>query len=728
MQAMQAMRATPGDPPEGTDWAVEFAWAGVRVLVTTTVDSVTVAGDDDTDLTAVYPELAELAGRDLVLDGEIVALDAHGRPDTGRLDRRRHEPAPDGRLVETVPVTLYATDLLVLDREDLRGRPWDERRARLDALDAGAWPHTAVPPAFTDTAPAQVLDVARGYGLTGVVAKHRSSRYEPGRSGDWVATAIADPAPSGPAEDRLATYTRMRDFAATPEPTGGEPTGGAPIFVVQRHRARRLHYDFRLEIGGALASWAVPRGPTLDPSARHMAVHTEDHPMDYALFEGVIPKGQYGGGDVIVWDRGVWHPARTDDPAAAVAAGELHFDLEGEKLAGRFALVRRRPRDGDHGKEQWMLVHKHDDHAREGWDPEEHPHSVLSGRTNDEVAASPAAMWQSEARSEHAEVPLAGADPEQQAAATEDELAALEALGSAGTWTVAGQDVALTNLDKVLFPGAAGPPVTKRDLVRFHARVAPFLLPYLAGRPVNLHRYPDGVTRPGFWQKEVPTHAPEWLRRWHDPEAAPDETQHYFVLDRTAALVWMANYGAIELHPWTSRLPDVHQPTWALIDIDPGPAVGFEDVLVLARLYRTALEHVGAAAAPKVTGKRGVQIWVPIADGYTFDDTRAWVEKLSRAVGQIRPELVSWEWHTDRRRGLARLDFTQNAINKTLVAPFSPRPAPDAPVSTTLTWDELDDPELRPDRWTLRTLPDRLAEFGDPMRPLLGRAQILPTL
>ena len=732
MGRLRPMLATVGDPPEGADWAVEFAWDGVRVLVTITAETVTLTGEDGADLTAAYPELAGLAGRELLLDGEIVALDAHGRPDAGLLDRRRGTGAPGQRLVETVPVTLYVTDLLALDGEDLCGRPWDERRARLDALDAGTWPHAAVPPAFTDTAPAQVLDVARGYGLTGIVAKRRTSRYEPGRrSSAWVATTIpgADAAASEPDEDTLATYTRMRDFAATPEPTGGEPTSGAPIFVVQRHRARRLHYDFRLEIDGALASWAVPRGPTLDPSVRHMAVHTEDHPMDYALFEGVIPKGQYGGGDVIVWDRGVWHPARTDDPAAAVAAGELHFDLEGEKLAGRFVLVRRHPRDGEaSGKEQWMLVHKHDDHARDGWDPEDHPHSVLSGRTNDEVAATPAAMWQSEARAEHAEVPLAGADPRQQAAATDDELAALDALGKAGTWTVGGQDVPLTNLDKVLFPGAAGPPVTKRDLIGFHARVAPHLLPYLAGRPVNLHRYPDGVTRPGFWQKEVPGHAPGGLRRWHNPEAAPDETQHYFVLDRTAALVWMANYGAIELHPWTSRLPDVHQPNWALIDIDPGPAVGFDDVLVLARLYRTALEHLQVTAAPKVTGKRGVQIWVPIADGYSFDDTRAWVEKLSRAVGAIRPELVSWEWNTDRRHGLARLDYTQNAINKTLVAPFSPRPAADAPVSTTLAWDELDDPELRPDRWTLRTLPDRLARVGDPMRPLLGRAQTLPVL
>ncbi|HEY2190901.1 MAG TPA: DNA polymerase ligase N-terminal domain-containing protein [Actinomycetospora sp.] len=716
------MLATPGEVPEGAGWAVEFAWGGVRVLVGTGPDGVVVTGEDGDDLTAAYPELAGAGdGRDLLLDGEIVVLDGHGRPDATRLARRVRTAEPDEQLVGQAPATLYATDLLAVDGEDLRERPYDERRARLEALDLA--PPVVVPPAFTDTSPAEVLDIARGHGLPGVVAKRRTSHYEAGaRSGDWVASAVAG------APDRLATYVRKRDFDVTPEPTGGGSGDGPPIFVVQRHRARRLHYDFRLEIDGALASWAVPRGPTLDPSARHMAVHVEDHPLDYAMFEGIIPAGQYGGGDVIVWDRGVWHPARTDDPAAAVAAGELHLDLEGEKLAGRFVLVRRRARDGDDrsGKEQWVLVHKHDDHAQEGWDPEDHPRSVLSGRTNDEVAAAPAAMWQSDAPADQAEVPLAGSDPRRQAAATDEELAALDALDGGGTWSVGGQEVVLSNLDKVLFPGEAGPPVTKRDLVRFHARVAPSLLPYLAGRPVNLHRYPDGVTRPGFWQKEVPGHAPGWLRRWHNAEAAPDETQHYFVLDSTAGLVWMANYGAIELHPWTSALPDVHQPTWALIDIDPGPAVGFDDVLQLARLYRTALDHLQVEAAPKVTGKRGIQIWVPIAAGYTFDDTRAWVEKLSRAVGRTAPQLVSWEWHTDRRHGLARLDYTQNAINKTLVAPFSPRPSPDAPVSTTLRWDELDDPDLTPDRWTIRTLPDRLADAGDPLRPLLGRAQTLP--
>lgn len=199
---------------------------------------------------------------------------------------------------------------------------------------------------------------------------------------------------STPAE-RLGRYRDKRDFRITSEPSGA--TTSAPAtdgwrFVVQRHRATRLHYDLRLEAAGVLVSWAVPKGPTLDPDVKRLAVHVEDHPLDYFDFEGVIPAGEYGGGDVIVWDWGTWTLADADDPLAAIEAGSLHFDLHGHKLKGRFVLVRR----GKQGsKEQWLLLHKHDDEARVGWDPEVHPRSVKTGRTNDEVKAAPAASWSS---------------------------------------------------------------------------------------------------------------------------------------------------------------------------------------------------------------------------------------------------------------------------------------------------------------------------------------------
>ncbi len=359
---------------------------------------------------------------------------------------------------------------------------------------------------------------------------------------------------------------------------------------------------------------------------------------------------------------------------------------------------------------------------------------MKTGRTNDEVLAAPDVEWHSDRPAAEAAVQLGSGPPPTWDPPTDDELAALDALGKAGTWTLQGRELKLTNLDKVLFPGRAregedaDTPVTKRELIRYHARVAPFMLPYLYDRPINLNRFPDGSAKPGFWHKEVPSHAPEWLTRWHREDVDPGETALYFVVDSVPALAWMANYGGLELHAWTSRLPDVHQPTWALIDIDPGPKVTFDDVMVLARLYRTALEHLKVIGMPKVTGKRGIQIWVPIADGYSFADTRKWVEKVSRAVGATVPELVSWEWETHRRHGLARLDYTQNAINKTLVAPFSARPAPGAPVSVPIRWDELDDDDIRPDRWTIRTVLDRLAEEGDPLGPLIGRQQKLPPL
>jgi bifunctional non-homologous end joining protein LigD len=533
------------------------------------------------------------------------------------------------------------------------------------------------------------------------------------------------PAEPAPADEPLARYQRMRDFARTPEPSGDLAAlpgpDGQRVFVVQRHRATRRHYDFRLEVDGVLASWAVPKGPTLDPEVRRLAIHVEDHPMEYLHFEGVIPSGEYGGGDVIVWDTGAWD-SHDDDVPAAIRAGTLHVNLHGQKLRGQFMLVRTARQEGD--KEQWLLFHKHDEHVVAGWDAEDHPRSVLSGRTNEEVKADPDHVWHSDRPAAEASESLRVAVPDPP---TEDELAALDALGTAGSWEVFGRRLKVTNLDKVLFPAHEGAgPVTKRDLVRYAAQVAPVSLPYLAGRPVNLHRYPDGAQRKGFWHKELPTHAPAWLPRWDNPDADRGETQTYLVVDEPAALVWAANFGALEWHPWTSTTAAPDCPSYVMFDIDPGGRTTWEETLVLARLHRTAFEHMQVRAYPKVTGRRGIQVWVPVRRGPSFADTRAWAETVSRSIGAVVPELVSWRWEVKERGGLARLDYTQNAVNKTLVAPYSPRPSPGAPVSAPIDWDELDDPDLRPDRWTVRTVLDRLAEKGDLFAGVLHADQTLP--
>jgi bifunctional non-homologous end joining protein LigD len=921
----------------------------------------------------------------------------------------------------------------------------------------------------------------------------------------------------------LEQYRRKRDFDRTPEPAGETtPPDGSGRFVVQRHRATRLHYDFRLEIGGVLVSWAVPKGPTLDPVVRRMAVHVEDHPIEYFDFEGVIPKGQYGAGDVIVWDWGTWQPeAETPDPKAAIEDGELKFILSGRKLRGRFTIVRTSRRPGsapttafEDDSEQWLLIKKRDADAVTGWDAEDHPQSVKTGRTNDEVKENRDALWISEIPAAVAAIDLSRAverpmpdriepmlatlaskpfsdpdwlyevkwdgyrveavirdgnaklwtrnlkdaetyfpgllspptwidareaivdgevvaldedgrpdfgllqerisearagrranglvyqvfdllhfdgrsllrveledrkrllrsilretsrvrfashvmgeglafmeaardrglegivaklrrspyepgrrtpawlklkiRPEQElvvggwtpgegnardlgavavgvyedgklrfagkvgsgftaatrkrlleamtplvtddppfdppppkdyrgrwggdlrgitwirpelviraelggwtrdglvrqtsfkgiemskdpksvvrevpissteAVATAEaevaeiaparkskpagarspgtvkapataksaapakslaaakspaskkrppkagpaggpndlpwsaeqaELERLRSMPAEGVWHVGGErgeDLKLTNLDKVLFPPPADPPnakpVTKRELVEYFARIAPTMLPPLAERPLNLHRFPNGADGPGFWQKDIPDTAPTWLRRWREVGVDAREANDHLIADRVATLCWLGNQAAFEIHAWTARLEDPFRPTFALIDIDPGTKTTWDETLVLARLYRTALAHLSVRGYPKLTGKRGIQVWIPIVPRYTFSDTSAWVERISRAIGATVPDLVSWEWAKGSRGGKARLDYTQNQPIKTLVAPYAVRPAAGAPVSAPISWDELDEPALRPDAWTIRTIVDRVAERGD---------------
>ena len=186
----------------------------------------------------------------------------------------------------------------------------------------------------------------------------------------------------------LETYREKRDFGTTPEPTGGSSAGSGRLYVIQKHAASRLHYDFRLELDGVLLSWAVPKGPSLDPHDRHLAVRVEDHPIEYGGFEGTIPKGEYGGGTVAVWDTGTWEPE--NDPHAGLEKGDLKFTLHGEKLGGSWVLVRMKRRSEEEGKENWLLIKHRDPYATDGDGAAilaERPESVLTGRTIDQIAA-----------------------------------------------------------------------------------------------------------------------------------------------------------------------------------------------------------------------------------------------------------------------------------------------------------------------------------------------------
>jgi bifunctional non-homologous end joining protein LigD len=183
----------------------------------------------------------------------------------------------------------------------------------------------------------------------------------------------------------LNEYARKRSFQSTPEPKPAEQSVPAPgkTFCVQRHDASRLHYDFRLEIDGTLKSWAIPKGPTLDPAAKRLAAMVEDHPLKYGSFEGNIPAGNYGAGSVMLWDRGTYELLGDKSAQEQLARGDFKFKLHGEKLNGEFAIVHMKVR----GKgNEWLLLKKKDAEARPGWDVEQYAYSVATGRTQQEIA------------------------------------------------------------------------------------------------------------------------------------------------------------------------------------------------------------------------------------------------------------------------------------------------------------------------------------------------------
>jgi bifunctional non-homologous end joining protein LigD len=195
--------------------------------------------------------------------------------------------------------------------------------------------------------------------------------------------------------DLLKKYRSMRDFGDTPEPSGGKPKKTKlPIFVIQKHAATRLHYDFRLEMEGVLKSWAIPKGPSYDPTVKRLAMMTEDHPYDYAGFEGVIPAGNYGGGNVIIWDNGTFELVEPDDGVKGIKAGKLAFRMYGKKMFGEWALVKIKGRPGSKGNE-WLLLKHRDEFANADVDVTElAPRSIISNKTVEEIGSSKR-TWQS---------------------------------------------------------------------------------------------------------------------------------------------------------------------------------------------------------------------------------------------------------------------------------------------------------------------------------------------
>ncbi len=286
---------------------------------------------------------------------------------------------------------------------------------------------------------------------------------------------------------------------------------------------------------------------------------------------------------------------------------------------------------------------------------------------------------------------------------------------------VDGHSIRLTNLGKVLFPEDG---FTKVDLIRYYTEVSPYLIPVIRDRPLTLKLFPDGIAAAHFYQKDKPDFTPKWIDTWVDRTADREGGIDYILGNNLATLVWLANYTAIEIHPWLSRVDDPDHPDIAIIDLDPSVGATWDDVKETADLVHGVLDDLGLRGFPKTTGSRGIHILVPIKRDYTFEESRGFVLDVGKAARERKPKLVTLETVKDRRRGVY-IDYLQNVGGKTTAGAYSVRPIRRAPVSAPLLWDEISSLG-RPDAFTIRNMGARLAATGDLLADAIDLEQRLP--
>lgn len=513
----------------------------------------------------------------------------------------------------------------------------------------------------------------------------------------------------------LREYRRKRDFSHTSEPRGKlGPKRRSLAFVIQKHDASHLHYDFRLELDGVLKSWAVPKGPDTDPAVKRLAMQVEDHPLEYGNFEGIIPEGEYGGGTVMLWDRGTWEPVEAD-VHKAYREGRLKFILHGEKLHGAWMLVRRGGRSAGADERHWFLFKERDKFAG-GKQPitEKEPLSVKTQRSLEEIAADADRVWGPEGEQRGKRKPKkkstrvsatktsAKASRARKPSSNDSSRRKSPDPSSTGD-TVAG--VKLSHPDKILYPDQG---YTKRDLAHYYEQIAEWMLPHVVGRPLALVRCPAGCGKPCFFQKHPGEGAPKHLRTIDVSETSKPEFN--LTIKDTASLIELVQMGVLETHVWGSTARNLERPDRLVFDLDPDPKVDWPDVIDAARAVRLVLEELGLQTFLKTTGGKGLHIVVPIAARTDWDDAKAFCKLVADFIVRAAPDRFIATMSKAARRGKVFIDYLRNGRGATAVAAYSTRAKTGAPVSMPIAWDELS-PRLRPDHFTIENAPTRLAKL-----------------
>jgi bifunctional non-homologous end joining protein LigD len=608
---IQPMLAESVDAPFSRGgWLFEVKLDGYRILAERSAEGTQLLTRGGRDASASFPEVARavaaLPFRHLILDGEVVATDEHGRPSFQRLQQRARflRSAEERRVIAENPVTYYAFDLLAFEDRDLRTLPLSERKRLLRMV---------LPPAgvvaFLDhfeEAGERVFAEVERMGLEGLVAKRAAAAYRAGRSPEWLKIRV----------------DRSSDFV--------------------------------------VVGFTEPRGSRAGLGALHLADYTD---------QGLTYAGRVGTGfsqvELTQLRTELEATRRTTPPCAGVVPDALGPDsvwVEPERVCE----VRYKEWTDEPLLRQPVFLRWRDDKA-----------------PRDCVRQIPA------------ELP----EPEPPVEQSADE-----------------RRVHFSNLGKVLWPKDG---YTKGDLIAYYRAMARWLLPYLRDRPVVLTRYPDGIEGKSFFQKDAPSWRPQWVRTERMWSEDTQREIDYFVADDEESLMYLANLAAIPLHVWSSRVGSLERPDWCVLDLDPKGAP-MAAVVRVARALHAVCEELGLPHYVKSSGSTGLHVLIPLGRQLTYAQSRWFGELLARVVVTREPDLATVTRAVQRRQGKVYVDYVQNGHGRLIVAPFSVRALPGAPVSMPLRWDEVTD-GLAIGHYTIRTAPDRMEALGrDPMEGVLG--------
>ncbi len=450
---------------------------------------------------------------------------------------------------------------------------------------------------------------------------------------------------------KLTKYNSKRDFTKTPEPKGTIKKGSKKLkFCVQHHLASHDHYDFRLEFNGVLLSWAIPKGPSFNPKDKRLAVHVENHPLSYRLFEGTIPQGEYGGGTVMLWDEGTYEPI--NNFKGSYPKGNLKFILHGQRLKGAWSLVKFKDNN-------WLLIKEKDKYVS-NIDLKKYSTSIKTNRTMQEITNN---EKKTKLKTSKKDAIVCG--------------------------------IKITNPDKIIFKN---PRVTKLDIALYYHKIAPKMLPLIENRLISTIREPDGFNTPKFFKKHFTSNP--YLGKINIKKG-PKTSDYYYIKDEQG-LINEVQMNSFEFHIWGSKIDDLNHPDLMVFDFDPDENLSLKNVREGVKDLQKILKEFNLKSTLKTSGGKGYHVMVPIDTKMSWPKFSKIAQNIAELMEARYPDKYTTNIKKEARKGKIFIDYLRNKKSATFVAPYSLRLKAKPSISYPIPYTKLT--KIKPSQITINDI------------------------